>query len=221
MGRPPRVQESELHYHVICRCNNDAFHFKSDEDFAVYLAVVKTIQEKHGFKLFNYKLMHSHVHLFLQPSEKFPLERTLHWINSTYAHNSNLREKRKGHFWLERYKSIPVESDKYALDLMRYINRNAVRAGIVKRPEDWKWSGYRFYAFGEQNDLLQEHPTYLGLSTNPEIRKRAFREYVEQVLPYEDQRRPDLSETKYIGSEEFADRLGFSTSRHHRKPWNF
>ncbi|QQR79469.1 MAG: transposase [Deltaproteobacteria bacterium] len=155
--------------------------------------------------------MHSHVHLFLQPSEAFSLEKTMHFINGTYAREYNLKNKRKGHLWLDRYKSIPVESDKHALDLMRYINRNALRAGIVTEVGKWKWSGYRFYAFGEPNDLLEAHPTYLGLSTNPKIRQSSFRSYVSQNLSNDREEREYFSQSKFIGSSSFAQALGLST----------
>jgi putative transposase len=211
MGRPLRLQDSDLHYHVIVRCNNGDFHFEDDEDFAAYLKVLALVQKKHRFHLFDYELMHSHVHLLLQPAERISLHRTMMLINGKFARDFNERKKRKGHFWLARYKAIPVESDKYALDLMRYINRNAVRAGIVANPKDWKWSGYRYYAYGEPNELLEPHPTFLGLSLDEKIRRKAFADYVCMNLK-DDERRPDLSDSKYIGSERFAERLGLSTA---------
>lgn len=211
MGRPPRLQESELHYHVIVRCNNGAFHFETEEDFALYLEVLRLVKQKHRFRLFDYELMNSHVHLLLQPSDLIPLQRTMLLINWKYASDYNKRWKRKGHFWLDRYKAIPVESDKYALDLMRYINRNAVRAGIVKAPGEWRWSGYRFYALGEPNLLLEPHPTFLGLSDNEGFRRKAYANYVNMALGDDHQRRPDLSDARYIGSEKFAEKLGLST----------
>lgn len=213
MGRPPRLQDSELHYHVIIRCNNEDFYFETDEDFAIYLSVLRLVKEKHRFRLFNYELMHSHVHLFLQPSERIPLQKTMLLINWKFSRDYNRRRKRKGHFWLDRYKAIPVESDQYALDLMRYMNRNAVRAGIATKPGEWKWSGYRFYANGEINPLLEAHPTFLGLSDNEDTRRKALADYVSMTLMDDHQRRPDLSEAKYIGSEKFAERLGLSTAQ--------
>jgi REP-associated tyrosine transposase len=211
MGRPPRLLDRELHYHVIVRCNNGDFHFDGDKDFAIYLNTLGFVQKKHGFHLYNYELMHSHVHLLLRPSERTSLQRTMQLINWRYASDFNKRKNRKGHFWLDRYKAIPVESDKYALDLMRYINRNAVRAGIVEKPGDWKWSGYRFYAYGEKNPLLTPHPTFLGSSECEQTRRKAFEDYVTMELGDDHKRRGDLSDARYIGSERFAERLGLST----------
>jgi len=172
MGRPPRLQESELHYHVIVRCNNGAFHFETQADFDLYLGVLQLVKQKHRFRLFNYELMNSHVHLLLQPSELIPLQKTMLLINWKYASHYNRRWNRKGHFWLDRYKAIPVESDKHA---------------------------------------LEPHPTFLGLSNNEEIRRKAFANYVNMSLGDDHQRRPDLSDARYIGSEKFAEKLGLST----------
>src|SRR5262245_2243282 len=125
MGREPRIQESELHYHIISRCNNRAFHFQTHEDFEIYLDLLRLFKKKHHFRLYNYALMNSHVHLVPQPSPSVSLGRTMHAINWRFANDYNKRRGRKGHFWMGRYKSIPVETDEHALTLMRYMNRNA------------------------------------------------------------------------------------------------
>lgn len=207
MSRIRRIQESDLHYHIIARCNNEAFHFETNEDFDRYLEFMKFFQKKHRFRLFNYELMNSHVHLFLQPSPTLSLGKTMHAIHWNYANDFNRRKKRKGHFWMDRYKSIPVSTDEHALILMRYINRNPVRAGMTSLPGEWEYSGYRFYAFGETNDLLESHPTYLGLSPDEETRRRLYREFVRQSLPG-DQRNSNLSDGKFIGSTAFGRKLG-------------
>jgi putative transposase len=208
MGRNPRIQNSELHYHVIVRCNNRSFLFQTDNDFEAYLDVVRSVKKRHRFKLYNYELMHSHVHLFVQPSEVFSLSRTMHAINKEFALNYNKKRKRLGHFWIDRYKNIPVQEDRHALALMRYINRNAVRGGIVQKPGEWKYSGYRYYAFDEHSDLLDPHPSYLGLSDNTEERQRLFREFVCQSLPEGATKKSEFSETLYIGSKKFGRNIG-------------
>ncbi|MBI4374630.1 MAG: transposase [Deltaproteobacteria bacterium] len=209
MARPLRIQERDLHYHVISRCNNGAYHFETNEDFSLYLDLIRQVKLRHGFRLFNYVMMNSHVHLFLQPSERFSLQKTMQMINSRYAWHYNQRKERKGHFWLDRYKSIPVDSDKHALDLMRYIDRNPVRAGMVIKPREWLWGGHLFYAEGKSNTLLEPHPSYLALGLENESRKASYKGYVDMIIPGEDQRRSDLSDAVYIGSSGFGRRLGF------------
>lgn len=204
MGRLPRIAASDLHYHVIVRCNNQEFYFEDDADFERYLNTLRRIQKKHDFKLFNYELMNSHVHLFLQPSEKFPLPKTMMLINWKFARIMNKIKKRKGHFWLDRYKCIPVQADEYALTLMRYINRNPVRAKMVDNCGDWKWSGYHYYAHGIPNDLITPHPLYLDLSKHPEKRKTEYANFVNTLMDHEkDLRLPAMSAAPFIGNKKF------------------
>ncbi len=207
MGRPPRIQESSLHFHIIVRCNNEAFHFQEEEDFQLYLDLLGWVKKRHGFHLYNYELMNSHVHLLLKPSFSKPLAETMLLINWKYALQYNQRKKRKGHFWMQRYTSMPVETDRYALTLMRYINRNPIRAGMVEKPGDWQWSGYHFYAFGEPNPLLEPHPSFLMLGSNDAFREKSYRDFVEQLLPSEDHREPQFSEGDFIGSEVFGEKI--------------
>jgi putative transposase len=102
---------------------------------------------------------------------------------------------------------------------MRYINRNAVRAKMVSKPGDWKYSGYRFYAFGESNELLDLHPTYLGLAENEDTRRLYYQRFVCRLLPDEDVREPQLSEGRYIGSPQFGQKLGLERESRGRKPF--
>jgi putative transposase len=194
MGRAPRIIAHGVHYHVIVRCNNQAFHFEGDEDFSRYLSILEWVQKKHRFKLFNYELMNSHVHLFLEPSAHYSLIKTMLLINGKYSREYNRRKGRKGHFWMDRYKCIPVETDSYALGLMRYINRNPIRAGMVEVAGEWPWSGSRFYLRGEVNNLLTPHPCYLALGFKDQTRQERYREFVEMILPSEDRRDPYFSE---------------------------
>lgn len=208
MGRIPRIVDSAFHYHVIVRCNNGAFLLETAEDFSIYLSLLRLVKRKHSLTLFNYELMNSHVHLFLQPAPQIPFYKSMQLINWKYAVRYNSRKGRKGHFWMSRYQCIPVETDRYGLSLMRYINRNPLRAGMVEKMGDWSWSGYRFYAFGEANELITPHVTYLALSSQDEKRREEYRNFVNDVLPGEDRRDLVLSEGPFIGSEEFGKKLG-------------
>ena len=180
---------------------------EDDEDFSHYLATLRFVQKKHAFKLFNYELMNTHVHLFLEPGPQIAFSRTMHLINWKYARDYNRRKNRTGHLWMDRFKCIPVESNEYALSLMRYINRNPLRAGMVEKAGEWRWSGFRFYAQGEVNNLLEAHPTYLAMGPHDQKRQEAYRAFVEMVLPHEDRKGSRYSEADFIGSETFGERL--------------
>ncbi len=90
---------------------------------------------------------------------------------------------------------------------MRYINRNPIRAGMVEKPGEWRWSGYRFYATGEANDLLEPHPTFLAMGDDDAKRQAAYRNLVDMVLPHEDRRDSKFSEAGFVGSETFGEKL--------------
>ena len=90
MGRPPRFYPSGFHYHVISRCNNKSFRLVDDEDFLQYLATLRFVQRKHKFKIFNYELMNSHVHLFLEPGPQIPFSKTMFLINWKYSYDRHV-----------------------------------------------------------------------------------------------------------------------------------
>ncbi len=207
MPRHLRIQLSGLHYHVIARCNNREFLLQNDEDFLHYLSVLRQVQKKHGFKLFNYELMNSHVHLFLQPSPAFPLSKTMQKIHWTYSLEYNRRKNRKAHFWMQHYQAIPVELDLYALSLMRYMNRNPIRAGMIREVGDWRWSGYHFYARAEPNSLLEYHPAYLALSRDEFHRQKYYTDFVKTILPGEAGLHMKFSKARYIGSDRFGQKI--------------
>ena len=131
----------------------------------------------------------------------------MHLINWKYSRDYNRRKNRKGHFWIQHYQCIPVESDRYALALMRYINRNPIRAGMTKEVGEWKWSGSRFYMDQEKNELLEPHPSYLALAINDIQRKENYKKFVQMILPTEDNREVSFSESNYIGSKNFGEKL--------------
>jgi len=79
---------------------------------------------------------------------------------------------------------------------------------MVQKAGDWPWSAYRFYAFGEPNELITPHITYLALGPQEEKRQEEYRNFVNDVLPGEDRRDLLMSEGPFIGSEEFGQSLG-------------
>lgn len=106
-------------------------------------------------------------------------------INQVYSAYYNKTYSHVGHIWQGRFKSFLVESESYLLECGRYIERNPVRAGMVKDPQEWPVSSYRFYAHGEENDLLTPHDLYLDLGDSPITRQGNYRSYVLQPRAYE------------------------------------
>ena len=163
MPRPHRIIAHDLSYHVIARCSNEDFLFQATADFQLYLNCLAQTMRQFPFELNNYTLMNNHVHLILTTLNEFGIDRIIHHAHLAFSKHYNRRHSRSAHFWKDRYKSPVIDNDIYGLTCMRYINRNPIRAKMVKRAEDWPWSAYRFYAFGEPNPLITPFPPYLAV----------------------------------------------------------
>lgn len=138
----------------------------------------------------------------------------MHLLNWKYANDYNQRRKRKGHLWWDRYKNIPVQSNAYALSLMRYINRNPIRANMVRRPGDWRWSGFHALGRGLPDRLITFHPVYLSLGATAEERQINYSAVVEEEsIESEQNLKSKFSEAEFIGSDIFGKAMAKKQSK--------
>jgi putative transposase len=122
--------------------------------------------------------------------------------------------KRSGHFWERRYRACLVEDDLYALAVLRYMDWNPVRAGIVEEPTAYTWSSCASYALGAPNRLIQHHPSYMGLSPYAGVRQRHYRAILAPSSdPQLDERDSRWTSQRVVGSQEFLKRRHPSGSR--------
>jgi putative transposase len=108
-----------------------------------------------------------------------------------------------GHLWQDRFKSALVEKDNYLLECGRYIERNPLRANLVKDPKEYLWRSYRVYAYGEGDGITGEHGIYEAMGRNPSQRQRAYREYVCSNRDKEEQEIRNRMSGGVIGAEKF------------------
>lgn len=186
MGRRARRASSTGLYHVITRGNNKSRLFHCREDFQEYLRILNDYLRKHTVKIHHYCLMTNHVHLLVWAKELKTLSGFMHGIQRAYHHYYRKTHKWFGHLFQGRYRSFTIEDDGYLLDCGRYIERNPVRAEMVKDPKDWKYSSYRVYAYGEEAELVSLSVAYLGLSDNGKVRQELYGNRVEVTRPYEE-----------------------------------
>ena len=162
MGRVPRVDVGNTVYHVLNRANFRSQIFSKDEEYREFLDILKEASELAPMRILAYCLMPNHWHLVLYPQNDGELSKFLH--RATLTHTQRYHSKTKtigyGHIYQGRYKSIPVQKDEYFLTLVRYVERNAKRAGLVKNAEDWKWSSIsaRLRGNDKQKKLLSPWP---------------------------------------------------------------
>jgi len=144
MARKPRVHYPGALYHVTLRGNaGQTIFFDSRDRTRLYLLLQEGI-ERFRHRIHAFCLMSNHLHLAIQVGD-IPLPRIIQNLSFRYTRWINWRQRRSGHLFQGRYKAVLVDADAYLLELTRYIHLNPVRAGIVKEPEDYPWSGHRAY----------------------------------------------------------------------------
>jgi len=172
-------------YHLITRGNNRKKVFWDEDDYQVYLDLIKEYKERYPLELFHYCLMPNHIHLLVRVIQGEQLSRFMQSISQRYSHHYKRNHGHVGHLWQGRYKSLHITDDAYLMECGRYIERNPVRAAMVTYPKDWAWSSYRYYAQGEENALLTEDMCYLDLGLSPQERQKRYERYVLAERPYE------------------------------------
>ncbi|MBK8270429.1 MAG: transposase [Planctomycetes bacterium] len=145
MPRRLRQAPGGIAYHVLNRANGRAAIFRRPEDFDAFERVLALAMERHRMRLLTYCLMSNHWHLVLFPREDGDLSRFMQWLTVTHVRrrHAHRRTDGHGHLYQGRFKSFPIQADAHLLTVCRYVERNPLRAGMVKRAEAWRWSGLR------------------------------------------------------------------------------
>ena len=164
MPRTARVVVPDMALHVRQRGHNRGACFFKDEDFATYLRMLAYFSRQHACTVHAYCLMPNHVHLLVTPRETQSCALMMKSLGQLYTQHVNRAFDRTGSLWEGRFRSCPVSSDRYALACYRYIELNPVRAGMVARAWDYRWSSYHANAEGKSDRLIEPHPAYRAIS---------------------------------------------------------
>jgi len=135
-------------YHVLNRGNARAALFHKPGDFEAFVRVLGEAQQRYpAVKLLAWCLMTNHWHLVLRPRRAAALADFMRWVGVTHVRRHHARYHRRGggHLYQGRFKSFPIQLDGHLLTVLRYVEANPLRAGLVRRAEAWAWSslGYR------------------------------------------------------------------------------
>jgi putative transposase len=220
MARRPRVEVAGVPLHVIQRGNNRAACFHSDGDRYLYLRLLAGALTKYPCALHAYVLMPNHVHLLVTPQHERAVAAMMQDLGRRYVRIFNDVHGRTGTLWEGRYKASLIDSERYLLTCQRYIELNPVRAGLVQRPADYRWSSHRHYAFGAANPLITSHPLIHSLALDEVNRRRAY------LALFQEQLEPDTlnlirttaNKGWALGSEAFLKELEAATGRAVRPP---
>jgi putative transposase len=145
MARPLRIEFAGALYHVTARGNARQDIYSDDADRKAFLTLLDQVRTRYHWYVHAYCLMSNHYHLLIETCTP-TLSRGMKLLNGGYSQSYNRRHRRVGHLFQGRFKAILVQKENYLLELSRYIVLNPVRARMVRRAVDWKWSSYRAMA---------------------------------------------------------------------------
>ena len=182
MPRQPRLDLPGLPVHVTQRGVNRCAIFLDDDDRRHYRRLLRETCSKYAIAIHAFVLMDNHVHMLLTPNEQGALACAMRSVGQNHVGAFNLRHARSGALWQGRYKSSLVDTDNYLLQVIRYIELNPVRAAMVSRPDDYRWSSVHTHFGLARDPLITPHPTYMALGENTEERARAYKEWLREGM---------------------------------------
>ncbi len=178
MARLPRLTLPGYPHHVIQRGNNRQPIFTSTADYRTLLRLLDENSKKFDVAIHAYVLMGNHFHLLVSPQTADGLPQMMQAVGRSYVRYFNDLQRRSGTLWEGRYRSTLIQTDRYLLTCMAYIDLNPVRAGVVDDPKDYPWSSYGHYTGLRADKLLSPHPLVWSLGNTPFSREVAYAEMV-------------------------------------------
>ena len=195
-------------YHVLNRGNGRMRIFHKAEDFDAFERVLAEGLDRYPVELFTYCLMPNHWHLVVRPKTDLALGRWMGWVGVTHVrrHHEHYHSRGGGHLYQGRFKSFPVAEDDYFVALCRYVEANALRAGLVERAEEWRWCG--LWRRARKNAKRADAEFKLPLTAWPVERSRNWVAWVNRGLNDEqlDDIRTSVNRGRPFGPERWLQR---------------
>jgi putative transposase len=215
MARLPRLTIPGYPHHVIQRGNNRQAIFASDADRRYLLDLLAEYANKFMVGIHAYVLMGNHIHLLATPETEDGLSKMMQAVGRRYVRYFNDAQGRSGTLWEGRYRSTVIETDRYLLACMAYIDLNPVRAGMVASPKDFVWSSHGHYIGQRSDKLITPHPLVWELGNTPFAREAAYADLVHAGLSGDQERALTDSTLRgwALGGPEFAAELQKQTER--------
>ena len=177
-----RIDVTDVPLHVFSRGNNQQPIFFDELDRLVFLKYCREAKEEFDYRLFTYALMDNHFHLLLQMEKDSSLSKLMQHVQFQFARYMNKKYQRVGHLFQGRFGSLPVETDSYFLTVDRYIQLNAVRAGMVAMPEDFRWSSYRERFQPLTDNWIDHQPALDYFGKDRKTQLEGYRRFTEEGI---------------------------------------
>ncbi len=207
MARALRTDFPGAVHHVTSRGNERKAIFADDRDREMFLHYLGRAVVRFGWSLTAYVLMTNHFHLVVQTPEP-NLSRGMQWLNTAYVVWFNRRHERSGHLYGGRFKAFLIQKECYFTTVLRYVVLNPVRANMVARPENYRWSSYRATAGLEAApDWLDTTAALAAFAPEPKIAEMFYRDFVEQKVASKERLWDKVANGIYLGSEEWRRKM--------------
>lgn len=205
MPRAPRLELPGIPLHVTQRGVNRCAIFIDDADRRHYRHLLREACVGRNVQVHAFVLMDNHVHLLLAASECGAISAAMHSAGQCYVQAFNARHRRSGTLFQGRFKSCLVGSDRYLLNVMRYIELNPVRAAMVASPQAWRWSSVHSHAGVARDPLVTPHATYLGLGDTRARRIASYSDWLRAGIGDDElgSIRKSLAQERSFGDERF------------------
>jgi len=180
MARRPRIFINGTAQHVVQRGNNRVDIFRATADYELFLRALADAASRFRVAIHAYVLMTNHFHLLVSPAAAGSIACAMQAVGRRYVPYFNEKYQRTGGLFEGRYRSTIVGDERYLMTCMRYIELNPVRAGLVARPETYRWSSYPTHAMAAPSGILAPHDVYLRLGSSGIDRCRSWRGFCAQ-----------------------------------------
>jgi putative transposase len=175
-------------YHVINRGNRRAAVFHKPADYRAFIKLKERACARLPMRVSAYCLMPNHFHFVLWPFGDGDISRWMHWLLTCHVRRYHCIHGTDGRIWQGRFKAFPIEQDDHLLRVLRYVERNPLRATLVARAEQWPWSSLRLRhtALYADSTPVRVPKDWLGIVNRPETQAEldALRRSVNRERPF-------------------------------------
>ena len=168
-------------WHITHRCHERKFLLKFKQDRKRWIYWLLQAKLRYGLSILNYSITSNHIHLLVFDNGKNEISKSMQLVEGRLAQEYNIRKKREGAFWEDRYHTTMIDTGNYLLRCSSYIDFNMVRAGVVEHPSEWKECGYNEIMNGCIRYRIIDRDKLAELLVVP---KKELREFYEERTEY-------------------------------------
>ena len=195
-------------WHITHRCHRREFLLKFAKDRTRWMELLFEAKRRYRLSIFNFIVTSNHIHLVVaSPKNRESIPKTMQLVAGRSAQEYNRRKGRKGAFWQDRYHATAIETGDHLWRCLVYVDLNMVRAGVVKHPSEWKWSGYHEIQHPKARYRLIDHETLhklLHVDSHTAL-AAAHRGWISSQLKRAPEREERYSKSIALGSQSFVE----------------